>query len=167
MNWIMIKGLINHFNILLPKFVMITILWNYLMNIFLHFLLCQNFTKYGTSLSKPLLETVYHFVSPSPCPLTLHNSLTNSDCLFFIRYIPENTLKLCWFLFQINHDKNALLDLDSKNPGDYHVTFISRHLDDSHFCDDTARWWPLWYEYKNDKNNVPIYGLSDVVWFKT
>ena len=109
------------------------------MNIFLHFLLCQNFTKYDTSLPKPLLETVYHFVSPSPCLLTLHNSLTNSDCLFFIRYIPENTLKQFWFLVQINHAEATLLDLDSRNTGDYYFAFISRHLDDSHLYDDTTR----------------------------
>ena len=22
-----------------------------------------------------------------------------------------------------------------------------------------AHWWPLWHEYKNDRNNVPIYDV--------
>ena len=46
--------------------------------------------------------------------------------------------------------------MNSKRSGDYHVMFISRHPNDSHICDDTARWQPLCHEYKNDKNNVPI-----------
>ena len=45
-------------------------------------------------------------------PLTLHRSLSNFDCLFFICYIPENTFKPCWFLVQINHAETTLLDLD-------------------------------------------------------
>ena len=24
---------------------------------------------------------------------------------------------------------------------------LSRHLYNNHLCDDTSRWWPLWYEY--------------------
>ena len=52
------------------------------------------------------------------------------------------------------------MNLDSKHIGDYHAIFISRYPDDGHLCDDTARWFPLWHEYKNDKNNVPLYGTS-------
>lgn len=50
------------------------------------------------------------------------------------------------------------MNLDSKHTGDYYVTFISRHPDDSHLCNQTARWWPLWHEYKKNVNNVPLYG---------
>ena len=42
--------------------------------------------------------------------------------------------------------------------GDYHVTFLSRHPDDSHLCDDVARWWPEWYEYSLCDENIPVYG---------
>ena len=45
------------------------------------------------------------------------------------------------------HTVTALLNLDSQNTDDYHVTFISRQRDDSHLCNDTARWCPLWSEY--------------------
>ena len=38
-----------------------------------------------------------------------------------------------------------------------HVTFISRP-DDIYLCDDIARWWSLWHEYKKDEDNVPLYG---------
>ena len=49
--------------------------------------------------------------------------------------------------------------MDSKSTCYYHVMFISRHPNDNDLCDDKARWWPLWHEYKNDKNDVPIYGV--------
>ena len=88
----------------------------------------------------------------------MHNSLPNSDCLFFVRYIPENTVKANWFLVQINHAETLTLEMDSKTTGDYHVTFLSRHPDDGKLCDDKARWWPLWYEYVNNLDNVPVYG---------
>ena len=97
-------------------------------------------------------------LSSFPSPLTLHRLLSNSDYLFFICYIPENTFKLCWFLVQINHAETTLLNLDSKHTGDYHVTFISRNPDDSHLCCNTARWWPLWHEYKNNEHNISLYG---------
>ena len=50
--------------------------------------------------------------------------------------------------------------MDSKNIGDYRLTFISRHPEDNHPYDDTIRCWPLWNEYKNDTNNVPMYGTQ-------
>ena len=90
--------------------------------------------------------------------LTLHNSLPNSDCLFFVRYIPENTVKANWFLVQINHAETLTLEMDSKTTGDYHVTFLSRHPDDGKLCDDKARWWPLWYEHANNSDDFPLYG---------
>ena len=104
-----------------------------------------------------LLATDDYSLPSPPSPLTLHNFLTDSDCLFFIQYLPENAVKSCWFLIQINHIETELLNMDSKSTGDYHVTFISRHPNDNDLCDETVRWWPLWYEYKNDKNNVPTY----------
>ena len=48
--------------------------------------------------------------------------------------------------------------MNSKRTGDYNVTFISRHPNDNSFCDDKAHWWHLLHEYKNDKNDVLIYG---------
>ena len=61
---------------------------------------------------KPLLETENYSLSPFNFPLTLYTSLTNSDCLFFIWYISENTLKLYLFLVQTSHAESTFLDLD-------------------------------------------------------
>ena len=49
------------------------------------------------------------------------------------------------------------LKMNSKTTCDYHVIFMSRHPDDVILCDDKARWWPLWYEYTNNLDNVPIH----------
>ena len=87
----------------------------------------------NTCSPKTLLATENYSLSPPPSPLTLHNSLTNSGCLFFFRYFPENTLKVCWFLVQINHVETTFFNMNSKRTGDYHVTFISRYLKDCQF----------------------------------
>ena len=42
--------------------------------------------------------------------------------------------------------------------GYYHVTFLSRHPDDNHLCDDVSRWWPEWHEYSMNDENIPVYG---------
>ena len=48
--------------------------------------------------------------------------------------------------------------MNPRKTGDYHVTFLSRHTSDCHLCDENSRWWPLWYEYIFDKDNIPVYG---------
>ena len=48
--------------------------------------------------------------------------------------------------------------MDPSTTGDYHVTFLSRHPDDNHLCDDVARWWPEWHEYSMNDENIPVYG---------
>ena len=123
------------------------------------FLLCRTSTKKRKHVLRHLsFEKDDDFLSSPPSPLALHNSLTHSDYLFFIRYIPENTLKATWFLVQINHAETTFLNINSKTIGDYHVTFMSRHPDYVKLCDDKARWWLLWYEYTNNSDNVPVYG---------
>ena len=88
---------------------------------------------------KLLLASDDYSLTFPPSPLTLYNSFTDSDCLFFIQYLPESTIKSCWFLVQINHIETAFLNMDSKSTGNYHITFISRNPNDSDLCDDKAR----------------------------
>ena len=90
----------------------------------------------------PLSEAVDDTLSSPPSPLTLHASLENTDCLFFIQYLPEDTIRSRWFLVQVNHIETSLLKMDSSTTGDYHVTSLSRHFDDKHLCNDVSRWWP-------------------------
>ena len=48
--------------------------------------------------------------------------------------------------------------MNPSTTGDYHVTFLSRHPDDNHLCDDVDRWWPEQHEYSLDDENTPVYG---------
>ena len=47
--------------------------------------------------------------------------------------------------------------MNSKRTDDYHITLTLQYPNDNNLCDDKARWWLLWYEYKKNKNDVPIY----------
>ena len=38
----------------------------------------------------------------------------------------------------MNHVDTIKLNMDALHTGDYHVHFLSRHLDDSHLCDDVG-----------------------------
>lgn len=113
----------------------------------------------NTCPTKVLLAIEDYSLSPTPSRFILNNFLTDSNCLFFIQYLPENTLTSCWFLVQINHIETTLFNMNSKRTDDYHVTLTSQYPNDNNLCDDKARWWPLWHEYKNDKNDVPIYSV--------
>ena len=86
----------------------------------------------NTCPPKPLVEAVNDTLSTPPSPLKMDS---------FIQYIPEVNIKPRRFLIQVNHIKTTILKMDSSHAGDYHVTFLSRHLDDNHLCDDLARWW--------------------------
>ena len=65
-------------------------------------------------------DTLYSPLSP----LILHASLENIDCLFFIHYLPADTIKPRWFLVQVNHLETTLLKMNPSTTGDYHVTFF-------------------------------------------
>ena len=110
----------------------------------------------NTCPQKLILEDFDHTISNFSSPLDLHNSLVNTDCLFSIQDISENTLKYWWFLVQINHVNTKKLTMDSLHIGDYHVNFLSRHPDDSHLCDDVARGWIEWNEYHLDDQNFSV-----------
>ena len=104
----------------------------------------------------PLVEAINDTVSSPPFPLILHASLDKTDCLFFIPYLPVDTVKPRWFLVQVSHIETAILKMNLSTTGDYHVTFLSRHPDDNHLCDDVARWWPEWHKYSLDGENIPV-----------
>ena len=59
----------------------------------------------------PLVEVINDTLSSPPSPLPLHVSLDKTGCLFFIRYLPEDTVKLRWFLVQVNHIETSILKM--------------------------------------------------------
>ena len=105
-----------------------------------------------------VIDTVDTNILSPPSPLLLSKYLSTSDGLFFIRYIPKYTFKQRWFLVQINHVETSILNINPATTGDFHVTFLTRHTDDKHLCDNRARWWPEWHEYQLDADNVSVYG---------
>ena len=50
-----------------------------------------------------------------------YSTVTNSDCLFFIRYTAEDTIKWRFFLIKINFESTEKLNMKPKITGDYHV----------------------------------------------
>ena len=106
---------------------------------------------------QPLFEKLDNNFSNFLFLLALHKSLITTYCLFFIQYIPVDSIKPRWFLVQVNHHESEILKMDSLRTGDYHVTLFSRHPADKNNCDDAARWWPEWHEYYLDDSNIPVY----------
>ena len=106
----------------------------------------------------PLVEAINDTLFTPPSPLILYASLENIDYLFFIHYLPVHIVKPRWFLVQVHHIETTLLKLNPSTTGDYHVTFLSRYLDDNYLCDDVARWWPEWHEYSLNDKNITVYG---------
>jgi len=56
-------------------------------------------------------------------PLLLLYYIVRSLILIVFSFFGIFLRKPCWFLVQIDHAENTLLNLDSKHTGDYHVTF--------------------------------------------
>ena len=54
--------------------------------------------RIDTCPPQSLIEIEYPSLFSSTSPSVLHNVFLNSDCLFFIQYTPEDTLKPHWFL---------------------------------------------------------------------
>ena len=106
-----------------------------------------------------LFEKVHDNFSNPVSPLALQKCLDMTDHLSFIRYIPEDTIKLRWFLVQLNHHETEILKVYSLRTGYSRVTFLSRHHVDKKLCNYVAHWWPEWYEYYLDDSNIPV---SDV-----
>ena len=98
------------------------------------------YAETNTIPPSPLIEkSDLNSLSP-PSPLVLSKSLSTSDGLFFILYTPGDTLKQRWFHVQVNHAETTILNIHPDTIGDYRVTFLARHPDDKHLCDDKARW---------------------------
>ena len=97
--------------------------------------------KTNTCLPQPLFEKVDAIFSNPLSLLALHKPLATTDCLFFIQYIPEDTIKSRWFFVQVNCHGTKIFRMDLLRTGDYYITLLSRHPADRHLYDDVVRWW--------------------------
>ena len=56
----------------------------------------------------PLVEAVNDTLSSPSSPLSLRTFLGKIDYLFFIQYLPDDTIEPRWFLVQVNHIEIAI-----------------------------------------------------------
>ena len=93
-------------------------------------------------------------------PLSLHTEIDNSrDKLFFVKYLPEGTMRQRWYLVQIDLESTATLNPHWRTTGRYYCVFLARHPADKDKSDEFSRWWPDWYRYTRCKTtNDIIYG---------
>lgn len=100
------------------------------------------------SLPPPSLPSPTLPPQPAHSPETLHSTISNStDKLFFIQFIPRNTIHKRWYIVQVNLRSTTELNLPSNS---YWCVFLAKHPSDERKSDETAQWWPLWHEYTKD-----------------
>ena len=95
-------------------------------------------------------------LTSTPAGLLFDAFTASKEKLCFIAYKGANTIKLKWFLVQVDLSRNS----DGQNTGIYCVDFFRYHPSDSHKSHDCARYWPDWYEIKwtDDTHTVFDYG---------
>jgi hypothetical protein len=95
-------------------------------------------------------------------PPDLHKLLlTSKDQLFFIKYEPQGTNGIKWYLVQVDMESTKQVNPTFNENGQYYCVFLAKHADDKHLEDDQCRWWPEWYRYKRVKEkgeDVIVYG---------
>ena len=96
-------------------------------------------------------------------PPDLHALLLQSkDQLFFLKYQPQGTQRVNWYLVQVDMESTQQINPTFRENGQYYCVFLAKHADDTpRLLDDQCRWWPEWYKYKRVKENgedVIVYG---------
>jgi hypothetical protein len=82
-------------------------------------------------------------VPPTSASLLYASILASTDRMFFIRYLPEGTLRPRWYLVAVNLE-SSLADpasTDCRTSGNFCVDFYCRHPDDRCSSDACAHWW--------------------------
>ena len=78
---------------------------------------------------------------PTPySPAELFDRITSTCNLFFIQYIPEDSIRPRWFLVRIELELSYSLDLQSESTDNNLVVFLTRHPEDTHKTDHQVRW---------------------------
>ena len=122
---------------------------------FLSFLHNESKTEYPPRNIDQFITPTYKVFSP----LDLFHQLTLSGKLFFIHYVPEQTIRPHWYLIEVLQFANAITENYSKDTCNYKVSFLARYLDDNALSDDLARWWPDWHEIIRTTTSTPNFGV--------
>jgi hypothetical protein len=104
---------------------------------------------------------------PTSPPLLFDSILASTDRMFFIRYLPEGTLRPRWYLVSVHLERSLASPstADCRSRGTFSVDFFCRHPDDRASSDACARWWREWHRYSTDPNDGTIL-FGDQVLFR-
>ena len=78
--------------------------------------------------------------------MDLVKQLTLSGLLFFIQYVPDQTIRPRWYLIEVLPYVSTTQVLRAKATGKCKVSYSVRHPDDNSMNDDLERWRTDWYE---------------------
>ena len=114
----------------------------------------------------PFCSTPLPITNPSPS-LLYDSIVASTDRMFFIRYLPEGTLRPRWYLVSVNleHSLANPSTADCRSSGTFLVDFFCRHPDDRSSSDACARWWREWHHYSTDPTDGTIL-FGDQVLFR-
>ena len=84
--------------------------------------------------------------------------------LFFVQFVPADTIRPKWFLIQIDMDLTEQDQTCNPSSGIFQCSFLAKHPKDTKKSDDRARWWPDWYKYHvcTDTNTM-IFGKRTLI----
>ena len=75
---------------------------------------------------------------------------SSKDKLFFVQYTPEGTMRVRWYLVQVDIESTMEVNPNFINNGEYYCVFLAKHRDDNPKSDEHSRFWPDWYRYTKD-----------------
>ena len=86
-------------------------------------------------MSSPFTTVIYF------APSKWHTHIQSCSTLFFVQYIPDNTISSRWFLVQVLPVTKYFSDDTWINTGMYRISYLVRHPADQFLPDDLTRWW--------------------------
>jgi len=90
----------------------------------------------------------------------------SNDKLFFVKYIPADTMRQRWYLVQIDMIATEELNPQWQHNGRYFCVFLACHPSNKSKSDEFARWWPDWYHYTSRCKNTQVIIYGDRVLFR-
>ena len=76
-----------------------------------------------------------------PDPATLFSDInTSQDKLFFVQFVPADTVRPRWFLIQVDLELTEQDTTCNPSNGKYQCSFLAKHQKDSNKSDERSRW---------------------------
>ena len=88
----------------------------------------------------------------------LHHSIqASNDKLFMIAYTPEGTMTARWYLVQVDIAQTIEINPQYQTNNKYYCVFLAKHSGDRLKSDEYSRWWPEWWSYSKDDQEIITY----------